>query len=162
MKKKKKEISHWLFGWVVALDFFFDVPDIWLEPLQLWSSYTVLRGRKLSPAVPGSYPSSLFHCLPSGCPGPLPSFRVLCGSDPCAHSHRLEYWLEHQACVSLMEYFHKKWGVGLMCKTLLLRLKAQIIISQVFSSHSNSIFSQLSSIIRIWDFPRIVFTLGFK
>lgn len=85
-----------------------------------------------------------------------------CGSDPCAHSHRLEYRLEHQACVSLMEYFHTKRGVGLMRKTLSLRLKAQIIISHVFSSHGDTIFSQLSSIIRIWDFPRIVFTLGFK
>lgn len=159
---KKKKISHWLFGWVVALDFFFDVPDVWLESLQLWSSHTVLHGGKLSSTVPVSYPSSLFQCLPSGYLGPLPSFPVLCGSDPCAHSHRLEYRLEHQACVSLMEYFHTKWGVGLMCKTLPLRLKAQIIISHVFSSHSNTIFSQLSSIIRIWDFPRIVFTLGFK
>ena len=158
---KKKKTSHWLFGWVVALDFLFDVPDVRLESLQLWSSHTILHGRKLS-SCPSFLPIGLFQCFPSGYLGPLASCPLLCGSDPSTHSHRLECRLEYQACVSLMEQFHTKWGVGLMCKTLPLGLKAQIIISHVFSSHSNTIFSQLSSIIRIWDFPRIVFTLGFK
>lgn len=143
--------SHWLLRGVVALHFFFDVLNIWLDSLRLWCCHVTFHGSELGSLVPVSFPSNFFQCFPSECtwatsqlPGSLwlwpghllPLFQ---------HSPRLEYrsagtnsrWLEHQTCVIPMGSFTQsnKWSLSWVELISLLRLKARISISHAFSNH---------------------------
>lgn len=144
--------SHWLFRWVVALHFFFDVLNIWLDSLRLWCSHVTLCGSKLSSLVPVSFPSNFFQCFPSAytwATSQLPGSLWLWPGHllpPFQHSLRLEYrnagtnsrWLEHQTCVILMGSFTKsdEWSLSRVELISLFRPKARISISHAFSNHS--------------------------